>query len=93
MHSKVEYVTQEEAKTLAMRQHNEGGHWGRDTIKIILIDQIYSPKLDTSIMAAIRECAKCINFDTAHLQSLLEPITYRHLFELLVGDYLTLSKA
>jgi len=76
-----------------MKQHNEGGHWGRDAIKIALTDRIYSPKLDASIMAAISDCSHCKNFGTPHLHSLLEPITRRHPFELLVGDYLTLPKA
>jgi hypothetical protein len=44
-------------------------------------------------MSAITDCAKCKNFGTPHLHSLLEPITRRHPFELLVGDYLTLPKA
>lgn len=91
--SRVECVTREEAKALATQQHANGGHWGRDAIKIALTDRIYSPKLDESIMTAIGNCAKCKNFGAAHLHSLLEPITRRHPFELLVGDYLTLPKA
>lgn len=59
---------------LAVKQHEEGGHWGRDAIKITLTDKIYSPGLDASIMV-------------------LEPVTRRHPFELLVGDYLTLPLA
>src|SRR6267154_4233092 len=90
---RVECITQEEAKQLAVKQHGEGGHWGRDAIKIALTDRIYSPRLDASIMSAITDCAKCKNFGAPHLHSLLEPITRRHPFELLVGDYLTLPKA
>jgi hypothetical protein len=78
---------------LAKEQHERGGHWGRDAIKIALTDIVYSPGLDASIMDAISECAKCKNFGNQHLHSLLEPITCRHPFELLVGDYLTLPKA
>ncbi|KAH7919480.1 hypothetical protein BV22DRAFT_991223, partial [Leucogyrophana mollusca] len=51
--SRVECVTQTEARQWAARQHAEGGHWGRDAIKIALMDRIYSPKLDASIIAAI----------------------------------------
>ncbi|KIK32387.1 hypothetical protein CY34DRAFT_66878, partial [Suillus luteus UH-Slu-Lm8-n1] len=51
--SRVECVTKAEAKELAIKQHSEGGHWGRDAIKITLTDRIYSPKLDASILAAI----------------------------------------
>lgn len=91
--SRVECTTREEAKELARIQHAEGGHWGRDAIKIALTDRIYSPRLDESIMTAIGDCAKCKNFGAVHLHSLLEPITRRHPFELLVGDYLTLPKA
>jgi hypothetical protein len=92
-HSKVECINREEARALAMKQHSEGGHWGWYAIKIVLTDQIYSLKLDTSIMAAISDCSCYKNFGASHLHSLLEPITRRHLFELLVGDYLTLPKA
>jgi hypothetical protein len=90
--TKVECVTKPEAKALAIRTHAEGGHWGRDAVKIALLDRICSPKLDASIIAAIKDCPKCKNFGLTHLHSLLEPITRRHPFELLVGDYLTLPK-
>ncbi|KAG1799654.1 uncharacterized protein BJ212DRAFT_1241382, partial [Suillus subaureus] len=52
-HSKVECINREEAQAQAVKQHSTGSHWGWDMIKIALTDQIYSPKLDTSIMAAI----------------------------------------
>jgi hypothetical protein len=91
--SRTECVSQEEARQLAATQHEQMGHWGQDAIKIALTDRICSPKLDTSIMDAISNCAKCKNFGSQHLHSLLEPITRRHPFELLVGDYLTLPKA
>ncbi|KAG2053252.1 hypothetical protein BDR06DRAFT_828599, partial [Suillus hirtellus] len=51
--SRVECVTRAEAQALAAKQHDEGGHWGRDAIKIALTDRIHSPKLDASIMNAI----------------------------------------
>ena len=55
-----------------------------------LLDRIHSPKLDRSIMTAISDCAKCKNFGSTHLNALLQPITRRHPFELLVGDYLSM---
>lgn len=55
-----------------------------------LMDKYCSPKLDVSIMNAITKCAKCKNFGSPHIHSLLEPITRRHPFELLVGDYLSM---
>jgi hypothetical protein len=88
----VECISREEARTLAEKTHTEGGHWGRDAVKMALLDQICSPKLDASIMEAIRDCTKCKSFGPTHLHSLLEPITRRHLFELLVGNYLALPK-
>lgn len=90
--AKVECVTKAEALELAVQAHTEGGHWGRDTIKIALLDCICSPKLDATILTAIRDCPKCKNFGPTHIHSLLEPITRRHPFELLVGDYLSLLK-
>jgi hypothetical protein len=90
--AKVECISREEARMLAETTPTEGGHWGRDAVKMVLLDQICSPKLDTSIMEAIQDCAKCKSFGPTHLHSLLEPITRRHMFELLVGDYLALPK-
>ena len=85
-----ECVTQEEATQLAKEEHEKGGHWHRDNIKIALLDRIHSPKLDQSIIKAVLDCARCKNFGSTHLHALLQPITRRHPFELLVGDYLTL---
>lgn len=90
--ARVECVTKVEATELARVQHAEGGHWGQDAVKLALMDRISSPKLDESVLTAIKECARCKNFRAAHLHSLLNPITRRHPFELLVRDYLSLSK-
>ena len=87
---RLECVTQEEAKELARCEHKENGHFGRDLIKIALLDRICSPHLDKSILAAIVECGRCKAFGGQHLAALLEPITRRHPWELLVGDYLSM---
>ena len=73
--ARLECVTQEEAKGLARTEHVKNGHFGRDLIKIALLDHICSPKLDKSILAAIVECGYCKAFGGQHLASLLEPIT------------------
>jgi len=75
---------------LAKAEHEQGGHWHRDTMKLVLLDRYHSPKLDESIVKAIMDCAQCKNFGGTHLNSLLQPITRCHPFELLVGDYLSL---
>jgi hypothetical protein len=85
-----ECVTQEEATELAKKEHEQGGHWHRDGIKIALSDKIHSPKLNQSIVKAIMSCARCKGFGGTHLNALLQPITRRHPFELLVSDYLSL---
>ena len=87
---KVECVTKDEARALAEKEHKEKGHWGRDAIKKSLMDRIWSPKLDASIVRAITQCGKCKNFGGTNLHALLEPITRRLPFELLVGDYLSM---
>ena len=68
----------------------DNGHWRRDSIKITLMDRIWCPHLDAVILEAIKDCCHCKNFGSTHIHSLLEPITHRHPFELLVGDYLTM---
>ena len=85
-----ECVSKVEAVELARVEHEQGGHWHRDAIKMALLDRYHSPKLDESIVKAVLECARCKNFGGTHLHSLLQPITRRHPFELLVGDYLSL---
>jgi transposase InsO family protein len=90
--SKVECVSPVEAVELARTEHAKNGHWQRDAVKKALLDRIWSPGLDSSIIAGIKDCAHCKNFGSTHLHALLDPITRRHPFELLVGDYLSLPK-
>jgi hypothetical protein len=85
-----ECVTKEEAVELARIEHEKGGHFHRDLIKMALLDRIHTPGLDQSIVQAIADCARCKNFGGTHLHALLQPITRRHPFELLVGDYLSM---
>ena len=88
--SKVECVTRDEAVQLAKQEHESNGHWQRDSVKKSLIDRVWSPGLDASIIKGITNCGVCKNFGGTHLHSLLNPITRRHPLELLVGDYLSL---
>ena len=85
-----ECVTKEEAVELAKIEHERGGHFHRDLMKMALLDKIHTPGLDQSIVQAIADCARCKNFGGTHLHALLQPITRRHPFELLVGDYLSM---
>ena len=90
--SRVECITRTEATQRAKQEHESNGHWQRDSIKKSLLDQIWSPGLDASIVKGITDCGVCKNFGSGgtHLHALLDPITRRHPFELLVGDYLSL---
>ena len=88
--SRVECITRDEASLLAKQEHETNGHWQRDSIKKSLLDRIWSPGLDASIVKGITGCGTCKNFGGTHLHSLLSPITRRHPLELLVGDYLSL---
>jgi hypothetical protein len=89
---RVECIPQSEAVTLAWEVHRNQGHFHRDNVKIALMDRIASPHLDRSITKAIMDCGKCKGHGPKHLHSLLEPITRRHPFELLVGDTLAMPK-
>ena len=88
--SKVECITREEAIQLARLEHENNGHWQRDAVKKSLLDRIWSPGLNASIIKGITNCGACKNFGGTHLHSLLDPITRWHPFKLLVGDYLSL---
>jgi hypothetical protein len=54
--ARLECISQVEAKELAQVEHESNGHFGRDLIKISLLDRICSPRLDKSITSAIIEC-------------------------------------
>jgi len=55
--SRRECVSRAEAIKLAKVEHEQGGHWHRDAMKLALLDQYHSPKLDESIIKAITDCA------------------------------------
>jgi hypothetical protein len=88
--ARVECMTKEEAVELDKKEHKDGGHWGCNVVKLQLMDRIYSPGLDKLVVKAIQECAQCKNYRAAHLHALLNPIVCQHLFELIVGDYLSM---
>ena len=72
---KVECITREEATQLAKTEHETNRHWQQDSIKKSLLDGIWSPGLDASIIKGITNCGVCKNFGGTHLHSLLDPIT------------------
>jgi hypothetical protein len=90
--ARVECLTPTEMRAEAEREHREGGHLGCDSMKLKLTDRFKTPAIDKIIMDAIQNCGECLNFGSAHLHALLQPITRRHPFELLVGDYLAMPK-
>jgi hypothetical protein len=72
-----------EDNALACDEHcNKALH--RDGIKAQLLDKIISPKMDQSIMKAVMKCGRCEAFGSTHVHSLLELMTRRHRFELVV---------
>ncbi|CAK5275949.1 unnamed protein product [Mycena citricolor] len=85
-----ECLTREEARQKAVDVHAKGGHFHRDAVKLALMDKYHSPGLDDSIMRAIADCAKCKGFGPANLHALMNPITRRQPFKLIVGDYLSM---
>ena len=68
------------------------GRLQRDSVKKALLDCIWSPGLNSSILAGIKDGPYCKNFGSMHTHVLLEPITCHHPFELVVRDYLSLPK-
>jgi len=64
-----------EAVELARGEHAKNGHWQRDAVKKALLDRIWSPGLDSSIITGIKDCVHCKNFGGTHLHTLLDPIT------------------
>ena len=73
--SRVECVTRDKATQLAKHEHESNGHWQQDSVKKSLLDHIWSPGLDASIVKGITKCGVCRNFGGMHLHSLLDPIT------------------
>jgi hypothetical protein len=85
-----ECVTKVETTKLTRVEH-EKTHMQRDLIKTQLLNHIYSPLLDASIVKTITSCSCCKNFGSTFLHSLLRPIIRRFPFQLLADDYLSLQ--
>ena len=45
-----ECISRAEAVELEKQEHEQGGHWHHDTVKMALLDHYHSPKLDKSIV-------------------------------------------
>jgi hypothetical protein len=88
--ARLECVTQVEMAELAQIQHETGGHYMRDMVKIALLDKYSGSRVDQAIVKGINNCGRCKSFGPTHIHSLLEPITRRHPFELFVADYLSM---
>lgn len=52
-------VSRAEVVELAWLEHEQGGHWHRNTIKLALTDHYHSPKLDKLIIKVILDCVRC----------------------------------
>ena len=70
--AQVECVSPKEAIKLARDEHAKNGHWQRDSVKKALLDRIWSPGLDGSILAGIKDCLHCKNFGGTHMHALLD---------------------
>jgi hypothetical protein len=57
-----ECVTKEDVVELAKVEHEKGGHFHRDLVKMALLDRIHTPGLDQSIVQAIADCARCMPY-------------------------------
>ena len=86
-----ECISKAKAFQLAKSEHKKL-HMGHDLIWTPLLDKIYSPMLDASITKVITECGHCKGFGRMNLHALLVPITRCRLFELIVGDYLSMPQ-
>ena len=73
--ARLECVTQPEMVDLAKKEHESGGHFKRDMVKLELMDKYYGTRVDQAIVKAISDCERYKNFGTTHIHSLLEPIT------------------
>ena len=54
-YARVECMSPSEAVELEREEHMKNGHWQRDSVKKALLDCIWSPGLDSSILAGIKD--------------------------------------
>jgi hypothetical protein len=88
--ARLECVTQAEMTELARVEHETGGHFTRDLVKLKLMDKYCGSRVDQAIVKGIISCGRCKSFGPTHIHSLFEPITRRHPFELFIADYLSM---
>jgi len=88
--ARLECVTQTEMVNLARKEHEVGGHFKHDMVKLALMDKYCGTRVDQAIVKGINDCGKCKNFGVTHIHSLFKPVTQQHPFELFVADYLSM---
>ena len=77
---------------LAWDEHCNTGHFHRDGIKTQLLDEIVRSTIDQCIIKSIVDCGRRKGLGSTHPHSLLELVTSRHLFELVVADALSMPE-
>ena len=75
---------------LAVKTHEENGHFRWDHTRLKLRDKWFWPGMDRNSKAAITECSHCRKFGPRHINSLLQLIKRREPFDLICADYLSL---
>src|SRR6266481_5883135 len=88
----VECVSQMKGFNLAMKMHEENGHFGWDHMQLKLHNKWFWPGMDRDSKEAIAECTRCKNFGPQFINSLLQLIKHCKPFDLLCADYLSLPK-
>ncbi len=88
----VECVSWTKGFNLAMKTHEENGHFGWDHMRLKLHNKWFWPGMDWDSKEAITECTQCKKFGLQFINSLLQLIKCREPFDLLCADYLSLPK-
>src|SRR6266481_3897926 len=90
--AKVECVPRTKGFRLAMRVHEQNGHFGWDHTRLKLHDRWFWAGMDRDSKEAITKCSRCKNFGLQFINSLLRPIKRCKPFDLISADYLSLPK-
>ncbi|QRV94484.1 Retrovirus-related Pol polyprotein from transposon opus [Ceratobasidium sp. AG-Ba] len=90
MGNKVECIPSSKTKELALAVHSAGGHFGRDMTILALQRRYFWPEMRRDVIEAVTSCPCCKNFGPCLLSAQMQPITRACLFDLLVGDYVSL---
>ncbi|KAG7527248.1 hypothetical protein FFLO_07125 [Filobasidium floriforme] len=86
----VTVLPESEGEAMAMREHEAGGHIGRDLLQARLLNGWIWPRMRKHVDKVLHDCKRCVQFGTTLQRLLLKPVFEFSPFSRVAMDYLSM---